>query len=368
MLTEFDDYLAHQLPTTIDHVVTSDRRFSDRYSFNFFNHAGDIFVSQGMAVYPNTGVMDGFALLTLEGRRQRNLRVSRTLVDRDRHHSVVGPITVEIVEPLHTVRLVCEENEQGFSYDVVCETLTRPVERTPRFTRANGRVAADHCHYSQCYRCTGSITIDGERHEITPDRWWGVRDRSWGIRESVDATDPRTGPARHDEGGYVGSWTPLQFDDCYLQVYLRPGAEEAEVIYPWDDPRPALRILDIERKGVKMDTDLNRFKSCEFVLTAEDGQTIEIELSHRSSGYIRGGGYGGVGDFFHGTPMGELHTEGEVWDLTTTDFATPRITADHLVEARWGDRVGYGIFEVDDDGLARRPYAKYTASRATSGS
>ena len=49
----------------------------------------------------------------------------------------------------------------------------------------SGRVASDVVRYHQAGTVSGWIEIDGERHEVRPEEWYGFRDRSWGVREHV---------------------------------------------------------------------------------------------------------------------------------------------------------------------------------------
>ena len=32
---------------------------------------------------------------------------------------------------------------------------------------------------------SGTVTVDGETHEVSPDEWFGFRDHSWGVRQAV---------------------------------------------------------------------------------------------------------------------------------------------------------------------------------------
>lgn len=103
MLTKLDETLHHQIPTTFDHVYTSDHRFYDRYWVGLYPRGGRLALMSGIATYSNTNVMDGFAVV-LHDDHQDNLRVSRALrpeIDQMR----IGPIEYEIVEPLKTLRI-----------------------------------------------------------------------------------------------------------------------------------------------------------------------------------------------------------------------------------------------------------------------
>ena len=63
MLSGLDETLRHQLPTTFDHVGTSDPRFYDRYWFCCYDPAGELAVISGMGLYNNMNVLDGFVAL-----------------------------------------------------------------------------------------------------------------------------------------------------------------------------------------------------------------------------------------------------------------------------------------------------------------
>ena len=78
MLTEWDDFLIHQIVSTMDHVGSSDPRWHDRYWFHLGDVQGEVLLGVGMGVYPNRDVMDGFSLGVVEG-AQHNTLVSREL-------------------------------------------------------------------------------------------------------------------------------------------------------------------------------------------------------------------------------------------------------------------------------------------------
>ena len=62
MLSEQDDFIGHQLPTTFDHVMSSDPAWMER--FGYTGHpvpAGDFMFDIGLGWHPNRNVMDGFA-------------------------------------------------------------------------------------------------------------------------------------------------------------------------------------------------------------------------------------------------------------------------------------------------------------------
>ena len=91
MLTSPDETLRHQLPTTFDHVGTSDPRFYDRYFFGVHDPGGRLGLHLGLGLYTNMNVMDGYACVVVDRTIQHNLRVSRLLRPRIDDMSA-GPI------------------------------------------------------------------------------------------------------------------------------------------------------------------------------------------------------------------------------------------------------------------------------------
>src|SRR4029453_18585631 len=102
VLSALDETLRHQLPTTFDHVWTSDPRQFDRYWFAAYDPQARFALICGMGLYSNMNVLDGYAALMLPraggGAEHHNFRVSRALrPDIDR--PAVGPLSIEVVEP-----------------------------------------------------------------------------------------------------------------------------------------------------------------------------------------------------------------------------------------------------------------------------
>src|SRR3954467_4352954 len=108
-LGPFDEYLAHQTSDTLAHVAPSDRNFCDRYYFNLHASSDELFVITGLGQYPNLGVTDAFITVSI-GSEQHPVRSSREL-GHDRLDTSVGPLSVEVIEGLRTLRIRCDKNE-----------------------------------------------------------------------------------------------------------------------------------------------------------------------------------------------------------------------------------------------------------------
>ena len=189
MLTPLDDSPWHQLPTTFDHVGTSDPRFFDRFWFSAANPAAPQTLQFTLGVYPNMNVVDGGFVVVHEG-RQHNVRVSRQL--RPRYETAVGPLRFEVVEPFQTDRA----HRCGESLLVWRGSWSG---RRPSRRRRSGIISTGSGVGS--WRTTAATTrsaalsghLDVAGTSIAIDEWWACRDHSWGVRERVGIPEPYTG-------------------------------------------------------------------------------------------------------------------------------------------------------------------------------
>ena len=139
-ISSWDDYPVHQAAEYLRHVATSDRNFYDRYYFNLHASADDYFAILGLGQYPNLGVTDAFIAVT-KGDRQRIIRASRPLLDR--RNTSVGPITIEVIEPLERLRVTVEPNEHDIALDVVWTASVPAFEEPRQYLRSRGKVIFD---------------------------------------------------------------------------------------------------------------------------------------------------------------------------------------------------------------------------------
>src|SRR5262245_26737103 len=116
MLTRLDDYPVHQTPEPVACPATGDRNFYDRYFFNGFSRAGDLYLGTAMGLYPNRRVMDAAFTIVHEG-RQHAVHASR-VAPVERTETRVGPIEVEVVEPLRVLRVRVARNPHGLEADL----------------------------------------------------------------------------------------------------------------------------------------------------------------------------------------------------------------------------------------------------------
>ncbi|MDP3767371.1 MAG: hypothetical protein Q8S13_05100, partial [Dehalococcoidia bacterium] len=281
MLTPHDDLLIHQTPETLDRAFTSDRNFYDRYYFNCHDLTGETFLVVAMGVYPNLGVMDAFATVVRRNERQYVARASRELRS-DRSRTVVGPIGVEVLEGLRRLRVWCEGNGRGLSFDITFEGGTFPFQEPHFFRHAGPRVVMDYTRLTQCGRWSGELSIAGETHDVTPDAWWGARDHSWGIRPVGDR-EPGGAPVRDGPAGFFWNWSPIQFDDHAIMYTVSENAdgsrwhEAAARIHPYGSGTD-LEPLSVVRHDLRLKPGTRLFDGGTVVLRAPDGAELSLEF------------------------------------------------------------------------------------------
>ena len=112
MLTPADDYPLHQTPEPMA-LASGERNFYDRFFFNGYAPDGSVFFAAALGVYPQLNIMDASFCLMVDG-KQHNLRASKHMLG-DRLDLVVGPLRIEIIEPLVRVRVSINDPENGIT-------------------------------------------------------------------------------------------------------------------------------------------------------------------------------------------------------------------------------------------------------------
>ena len=352
MQTPMDDLFGHQLPTTFDHVASSDPNWVERYWYSGHRvPAGDLVLDVGFGAYPNKNVMDAFAGVS-DGRTQHNFRASRRLRP-DPVDTKVGPLSVEVLEGLRRHRLTLAENESDISFDLVFEATTEPHEESPHFRRREGRVVEDMIRTGQFGRYRGWLEVRGTRHELRPDEWFAQRDHSWGIRTPM-RSDPENPPLT-TYPPFCYFWAQLQFENFGLHLYaqeLRGGRR----IYMSGEQVGRIGRADVKRRSVTgFEHDIRwaadpfgqTIDGGHFDLTFEDGTRERVELAACPARYfLKGGLYGGLAGRSQGDDRGRLLVEHDAWDLRSQETRRlARTLSDHVFRANMSGQPGFGIIE-----------------------
>jgi len=345
MLTKYDDYPLHQTAEPIAQPATGDRNFYDRYFFNGYTKRGDVFFAAALGVYPNRRVMDA-SFTVVRGGRQWVVRASR-LAPLERTETTVGPITVEVVEPLRTLRLRVADNDHGLRADLTFAARTAPIEE-PRFThRVHGRLVMDSTRLTQFGAWEGSLTVDGETIAADPATMLGSRDRSWGIRIVGEP-----------EGGAPGMfpqffwlWAPIHFDDVCVHFDVNEDAvgrrwhangNLAKVGAFGED---SIEYVTAVEHRISWRSGTRRADRATIGLTPHGKAPLSIELEPIVTFQMRGLGYFEP-EWGHGMWKGEEAVGGDVWTLADLDPLEPRhLHVQQLCRARMGGREGIGVLE-----------------------
>ena len=345
MLSSMDDYPLHQIPDVIRHVGTSDRNFYDRYYFNLHATSGELCVIMGLGQYPNLGVQDAFALVR-RGREHRVLRASRALGDR--MDTSVGPLRVEVLEGLRRVRVCAGPNEHGLELDLVFEGAIPAFEEPRQYIRRRGRVLFDTLRFAQTGRWSGWLRVAGEELAITPERHWGTRDRSWGIRP---VGEPEPPGIRAGELPLDGMWNyaPMQFEGFSIlyMCHERPTGERPleEGVRIFADPeRPpewlgAPQHAHVFRRGTRF------IERSTLSFPAAPGGPLAVEVTPLLPVYVGiGTGYGFDADWRHGAFQGPLVVQGVLLDAERDKDRLWGL-CDAVARFEIPGHVGYGLFE-----------------------
>jgi hypothetical protein len=322
MLTKGDDYPIHQTPEPIAYSGT-DRNFYDRYFFNGYQQDGSDFFAIAFGVYPHLNVADAH-FSCIRGKTQHCVHASR-LLEMERMDLAVGPIRIEIVEPLKSLRVIVDQQD-GISADLTFVGRAFPLEE-PRFIRRIGpRTFMDYTRLTQNGHWQGWIEVDGVRRDVSGAQ--GTRDRSWGIRP-IGASDPQpTVPQMVPQ--FYWLWSPVNFSNGSLFFHVNDDQHGR----PWNTravwcPDGASAPDMLESDDCHMDVSLKpgwRHAS-DALLTAQlpDGRALEARFTTGPTFLMRGIGYGHP-EWTHGGWKGPLVVEREDIDLAALQPGRP----DHL--------------------------------------
>lgn len=317
MLTPLDDTLWHQLPTTFDHVWTSDPRWFDRYWFATYSRDGRVAIQITMGAYRNMNVLDGGVVVIVEG-RQHNLRVSRTLGTNMQTAS--GPLSVEVVEPLKSFRLTVAPGKHSMRGEILWTCVEPAHEENPHYTRLRGRTVEDYRRFDQIGQATGWIEVEGQRIEI--DSWWACRDHSWGVRRGMGVPEPVTGPKVNlSEKGHLMSF--LFFSTDTMSGSLLFSGRGDDVPYTTGVITDRRTQAQCHATRIQLDVDLHegtrRFRTAGMTAELEDGRQLRIVVEARGSSIaMQGLGYSGGYDDGQGLGAwrGDDHQEADIWDVS----------------------------------------------------
>jgi hypothetical protein len=353
MLTGFDDYPIHQMPVPVAQTGTSDRNHYDRYFFNGYLPEGELFFGGAMGLYPNRQVIDGAFSIVRDGRQKNVYASGRAPIERA--HTEVGPVRVEVVEPMKKIRMIVEGGDHGVEADVTFEARSVAIAEERQTWVRNSIPTMDVTRFTQNGTWSGWVAIDGERIEIDPRIARGTRDRSWGVRGVGEA--PGGAPAQQAPQIFW-LWAPLNFDDrtTYIAIFdddkgsrfyqhcliapVRTSDGDPHI----DDGTVAEKMRETEFT-IDWEPGTRRAKAAAMTLHPFDGDAHEITFDVLYTFQMCGIGYSHPA-WAHGTWKGELEVGGDEWKLADVDPMAPHnLHIQNVCKVTLDGMPGWGILE-----------------------
>jgi len=296
-------------------------------------------------------VTDAFAAIVHQG-VHRVVRASREL-GTDRGDTSVGPFRVDVLEPLNKLRVVLEPGEYELSFDLTWTGSIAATREPRQFMRRQGRVWMDSVRLAQTGFWEGTLRIGDEELAVTPDVWWGSRDRSWGIRPVGEAEPAGIQGKTGAPPAFHWVYAPMQFDDFSILVIAQEDEdggrvlEEAVKVYRDGRPAEPLGRPELELHYLSGTRDVET-AAVTFAGRAEKVMVTQLIPLHMAVG----SGYGLDADWRHGMyqgpepvvqqvvmPAAEAAAKSGMFGVTERlsrfDYDGPE-----------GSRTGYGLFET----------------------
>jgi hypothetical protein len=370
-LTGADEFFNHQIVNTFAAVATPERAWTEKAWFTLMRKDGTLQASFGLGKYANRNIVDGFAGVQI-GTRQLTVRASRLLSSAPESMGV-GPLSYEVVKPLDEICLTLSENSaQPLRFELTFHASMPGFFENRDVVIHDGRAASDVIRFHQAGTVSGWIEIDGERHEVNPEDWYGFRDRSWGIREHVGLDPADLAPVSgHGVTGGNKAGSAFHFNWLVSKIDRADGSSYDLAYYFRDfggEGPPAFFSGYINESDGRQTPILHLYPEIDYrasdrgamrgtvtAIIAGKGKSVEervfeIEVINPEMGFrLLPGMYGEWKGQIHGSYKGEAFLDGE----TIEDVNNPEKLAetyrwqirDRPVRIREGANSGYGDME-----------------------
>jgi hypothetical protein len=333
MLLPEDDYPLHQSARPLAHAMDGHPNAYDRFWFNGYNE--EFYFALALGLYPNRGVIDA-AFSVVLANHQYSVFASDALVGRP---TAVGPVSIEIIEPLRVNRIRVDAPEQAIFADLVYRQRSATCEE-PRQTMYDGpRIFMDVTRATQLGTWSGWIETPEGRFEL-PGDVVGTKDRSWGVRP---VGEPLPGAPSTRAPQLCFLWAPLNFADRGLHFMTfndssgNALSRSASLLPLRDDGEAVATSGSLE---LRLQPGTRWLRSALLTMGAD-----EIELTPILRFQMRGAGYSHP-EFAHGRWHGGPVRAGEVLaldELDPLDYAN--IHVQHVVRATSSRGTGLGVLE-----------------------
>lgn len=364
-LSPLDDYPVHQTAKPIRQVATTDQNFYDRYYFNCHSLDDELCLITGFGCYPNLGTVDAFVVVVHEG-LHHVVRASREL-GVDRLDTSVGPFQIDVLEGLKRLRVVLAPNEWDVDFDLTFDGAITAQEEPRHLWQQQHRTVIDTTRLAQTGRWAGTLNVAGKRFTVEPDRWWGCRDRSWGVRPIGEPRAPGI-TAAHPPSMF---WTyaQMQFDEFSIVYLVQEDRDGTRVVdgasRVWNDAEREVEHLGNLQHDLVFTPGTRQVERATISLEDVAGRPMTITVEPGLAVYLAiGTGYGRETDWRHGMYQGPLKVEGLTADPSDPGMADRRVgVVDTVATYQLDGHVGHGLWEYSVSG----PHDRYGFETWTDG-
>ena len=276
-LTGADELYSHQLVAPRAVTLHESAAWAER-CYHLLFAGDDLILNCGRAVYPHdgrraafAGAVSGDSLLALRAREP-------FAAGDDPDRPDVGPVHIEVVEPLARVRLVLDDADGPLAFDLTYEARFPPVATERNRIELRGEVVTDYMNFFQSGVYSGVVRVDGR--EIAVRDRVGFRDRGWGLRKHEGS--PRRGLVV-----FVGAELPGE--SIYALLYETASARRA-FTNGWqiDETGVADRVVGAEHD---LDFDGALLRGGRVELEMASGETREVTIHVRTRLFLSAVGY-----------------------------------------------------------------------------
>lgn len=358
VLSSFDDFPIHQTTRPLAHTATTDLNHFDSYFFNGYTRDARLYFALHVGLYPNRHVADASFSVVLDGSTANAQQISvhasgRASIDRASATSV-GPIRLEVLEPLDALHIGIEAPEHGVRADLTFVRRSAPIEEPHYLQQVGTRVAVDFTRFNQFGGWEGWLEIDGVLHDLSPGETLGARDRSWGIRPLADSSsagapvaDPQAFQIRASINFDTFS-THADINELFDGKRWHDDAFVAPIATL--DGAPAAEAMRDVAYDIAWRHRTRTPETFELRLVPWSGEPSAVHLEPLFDAYMAGLGHLHP-TWRHGEWRGESNVDGERWDLPVDEpTALDRLHVQTVVRATTsgavGEHEGIGVLDV----------------------
>lgn len=319
-----DEHFTHQVVETFATVGQSDPAWAEKVCGMAAAIDGEWQLGFGFGKYTNRNVVDAYAGVA-KGTEQWVVRGSRSL-NSDPSTVNVGPIRYEIIEPLNSVRVVLDTNdEQPIAFDLTFHGTAGCVveDREDRRDMFGFRRATDQIRFHQTGLASGWLEVEGKRVEISPERWIATRDKSWGVRPSVGLPAADMQPDHHAHiAQALAIWNPILFTQAdgshyafhhYYLKFAGAGFLHQRAQGGFENSKGKTSAITALEPRLTFDPGTKRLQSGEFSVMLDNGQQrrLPFEKVGEIGFYLGAGHYHGGDGQYHGSWRGEFFLDSD---------------------------------------------------------